>query len=85
MKATRAQVAVKVKALIGELAATNSKISNEINPDKEEYSWFQGLDPSLLTRTKNISKHYSPWEIRLEEKEFIKWRASLNEHILHVD
>ena len=30
-------------------------------------------------------KHFSPWEIRLEEQEFIKWRSALNKHILHVD
>ena len=80
-----AQVATKVKALIGELVASNSKITNEASPDKEEYSWFQGLDPDLLTRTKNTVKHFSPWEIRLEEQEFIKWRSSLNKHTLHVD
>ena len=85
MAGTPAQVAIKVNALIGELVASNTKITNEATPDKEEYNWFQGLDPSLLTKTKNTTKHYSPWEIRLEEQEFIKWRSSLNEHILHVD
>ena len=29
-------------------------------------------------------KQQEPWEIRLEEQEFIKWRSSLNEHILQV-
>ena len=85
MAGTPAQVAIKVKSLLGELVASNSKITNEATPDKDEYSWFHGLEPSLLARTKNISKHYSPWEIRLEEQEFIKWRSSLKEHILHVD
>ena len=80
-----AQVATKVKVLIGELVASNPKITNEASPDKKEYSWFHGLDPDLLTRTKNAVNHFSPWEIRLEEREFIKWRSSLNKHILHVD
>ena len=82
---TLPQVALKVKALLGDLVASNSNITNEVTPDKDEYSWFHDLDSSLLARTKKTSKHYSPWEIRLEEEEFIKWRYSLEKHILHVD
>ena len=82
---TPAQVATKVKALIGELVASNPKISNETTLENKEHSWFQELDPSLLTRIKLSTKHQAPWEIRLEEQEFIKWRSSLNEHILQVD
>ena len=85
MAGTPPPVALKVKALLGELVASNSKITNEVTPCKDEFSWFHDLDSSLLARTKNTSKHYSPWEIRLEEQEFIKWRSSLEEHILHVD
>ena len=71
--ATPTQVANKVKALAGELVASNADISNENTPDRQDYSWFQEINPSLLSRTKTVSKHYSPWEIRLEEQEFIKW------------
>ena len=79
------QVALKVKALLGDLVASNSNINNEVIPDKDEYSWFHNLDSSLLTRIKKTLKHYSSWEIRLEEQEFIKWRSSLEKHVLHVD
>ena len=85
LAASPAQVASKVKALIGELVTSKVNLTNEVIPDREEYSWFHDLEPSLLTRSKNTTKHYSSWEIRLEEQEFIKWRASLNKHILHVD
>ena len=80
-----AQVALKVKALLGDLAASNSNIKNEANADKEDYNWFHNLDPSLLTRIKNSTKQHTPREIRLEELEFIKWRSSMEKHVLHVD
>ena len=35
---TPAQVASKVKALLGELAASNANLTNEATPDREEYS-----------------------------------------------
>ena len=82
---TAAQVATKVKALIGELVASNPNITNEFTLDYKEHSWFQELDPTILTRIKISTKQQEPWEIRLEEQEFIKWRSSLNEHILQVD
>ena len=65
MAGTLAQVAIKVNSMLGELVVSNTKITNEITPDKEDYNWFQGLEPSLLAITKNTSKHYSPWKIRL--------------------
>ena len=71
-----------MKVLLGDLVASNTTITNEVTPNKVEYAWFHELDPSLLARTKQISKHYSPWEIRLEEQEFLKWRSSLEKHIL---
>ena len=67
------QVALKVKALLGDLVASNSNIKNEVIADKDDYSWFHNLDSSLLTRTNKTTKQHSPWEIRLEELEFIKW------------
>ena len=79
------QVALKVKALLGDLAASNSNISNEEIADKEDYKWFHILDPSLLSRIKNSTKQHTPWEIRIGELEFIKWRSSLEKHVLHVD
>ena len=79
------QVALKVKALLGDLAASNSNIKNEANADKDDYNWFHNLDPSLLSRIKNSTKKHTPWEIRLGELEFIKWRSSLEKHVLHVD
>ena len=57
---TPAQTALKVKALFGELVASNTTITNEVTPNKVEYAWFHEIDPSLLARTKQISKHYSP-------------------------
>ena len=60
MAGTPAQVAIKVKSLLGELVASNTKITNEATPDKDEYNWFHGLDPSLVTKIKNTTKHYSP-------------------------
>ena len=70
---------------MGELVASRATLTNESPPDKTEHNWFQDLDPCLLTRSKNQTKHYSSWEIRLEEKDFIKWRSSLEKHILLVD
>ena len=80
------QIAAKVKALLGDLVASKPSIYNNVTPSIEDYSWFQEMDPSLLTRIKqNSSKQHSNWEIRLAEQEFIKWRSSLEKHILHVD
>ena len=82
---TPAQTALKVKAILGDLVTSNTTITNEVTLNKDEYVWFHELDPSLLDRTKQVTKQYSPWEIRLEEHEFLKWRSSLEKHILHVD
>ena len=57
---TLPQVALKVKALLEDLVASNSNITNEVTLDKDEYSWFHDLDSSILARTKKNSKHYSP-------------------------
>jgi ribonuclease HI/exonuclease III len=82
---TPTQTALKVKAMLGDLVASKTNVTNEVTPNKDEYAWFHELEPSLLNRTKKIPKHYSHWEIRLEEQEFIKWRSSLEKHILQVD
>ena len=82
---TPTQTVLKVKAMLGDLVASKTNVTNEVTPNKDEYAWFHELEPSLLDRTKQISKHYSHWEIRLEEQEFIKWRSSLEKHILQVD
>ena len=74
-----------MKALIGELVTSNTNLYNESTLEYKEHSWFYELDSSILSRIKHTSKHQDPWEIILEEQEFIKWRSALNEHILQVD
>ena len=74
-----------MKALIGELVSSNPNLTNESTPDHKEHSWFHQIDPSILNRIKLSAKHHEPWEISLEEQEFIKWRSALNEHILQAD
>ena len=76
---TTYQVALKVKALLGELVATNSNVTNEATPNKEEHIWFYNLHSPLLTKTKKIrvGEAYSAcgWGLERESRAYGKWRG----------
>lgn len=79
------RLAAKVKVLVNELVASKPLLHNETLPDQGTFSWFYDLDPSLITRTKTLHSQHSSWEIRIGEQEFLKWRSSLEKHVLMVD
>ena len=82
---TPTQTAIRLKMLVGELASVKTSLKNEKLLEEETFSWFQALSPILLSRIKTQTIQVAPWEIRLEEQDFIKWRSSLDNPVLMFD
>jgi ribonuclease HI len=80
-----ARLAAKVKSQVNELVSSKTLLCNESSPDQITHSWFSEMDPLLMSRIKSSQSVHLPWEIRLEENEFIKWRSTLEKHVLCVD
>ena len=70
---------------MGEALEANATLRNARDLDDEEDQWLNELVPDHQLIPGPKPSLPAAWEIRLEEKEFIKWRSSLEDHYLFFD
>ena len=76
---------MKAKAILGEAIEHSPSLKNTTQLLPVESQWLDQIDPKHKLRSWPAQSKFVEWEIKLDEPEFINWKASLNEIYLFFD
>ena len=76
---------MKAKAILGEAIEHNPSLKNTSLLLPAESQWLDQIDPKHKLRSWPAQSKFAEWENRLDEPDFINWKASLNEICLFFD
>ena len=71
-----------MRTLLGETIDSKPSIHNKVRLDSIEEQWLKEIILHYQQCSNNLITQKESWEIRLEEKDFIKWRSKLEKHCL---
>ena len=80
-----AKIAIQARATLGDALDHNRSLKNTTKLLPEESHWLGKIVSNLQNWTGPAQPQNAHWEIRLVERDFIKWKASLNEPCLFFD
>jgi len=78
------KVASICKALLGEVIESKHHLNNSIDLNPQELSWLSNFS-TKASISSSLKSTTEPWEVRMDEQEFIKWRHKLSESCLFFD
>jgi len=81
---TSIKIAIKCKALLGELSETKHHLKNSRDLEPQEERWMTQFHCPASAPIAPMASHAN-WEIRLEENEFLNWRTKLKTNCLFFD
>jgi ribonuclease HI/exonuclease III len=79
------QVAIQARTLLSEALKGKANLRNSVPLTGEEENWIKEFITNNSGNTLIPLTPIRSWEIRLEEQEFLLWRATLNEWCLFFD
>ena len=78
------KIAIKCKALLGELSEAKRQLKNSRDLDPQEERWLSQFHCPDPIPNATIASHAN-WEICLEENDFLIWRSKLKKSCLFFD